>query len=408
MPERRRSAPRWAPEGGTDPKVTPHRPHHRTVDDDNLSGGIARHREPIEDRIRRGGAFGSLLTPGTRVSGAPAPFSRRHIEARRFRVTADGARSGQPTPEGAHRDGVTFVLMALAGRDDVVGGETTGHDLGKQPLASFPPRSRVSRSSSTANASSTASAPPCRTTRPAGRPPSHPGHRDVLAITYRHKARSPPPHNSQGAGPVAEIIAVAVITVLAVISPGADFAVTVRNSYLHGRAAGLLTAVGISLGVLVHVAYTMLGVGLLLSGTPALFTVVKIVGACYLVWIGYRTFSARAEEIDTATGDADAEPRASRLQSLRTGFLTTALNPKTVLFVVSTYSQVVHRDTPLAQQAGYGFFMAFAHLVRFGLAAGLFSAPALRSRVLRRRKALDRSVGAVLMALGVSLVFASA
>ncbi|URM90945.1 2OG-Fe dioxygenase family protein [Streptomyces sp. MRC013] len=98
---------------------------------------IARHREPIEDRVRRGGAFGSPLTPGARVSGAPAPFSRRHIGAHRFRVTADGARSGQPTPEGAHRDGVTFVLMALVGREDVVGGETTVHDLGKQPLAPF-------------------------------------------------------------------------------------------------------------------------------------------------------------------------------------------------------------------------------------------------------------------------------
>ncbi|URM90946.1 LysE family translocator [Streptomyces sp. MRC013] len=202
--------------------------------------------------------------------------------------------------------------------------------------------------------------------------------------------------------------AVAAITVLAVIGPGADFAVIVRNSHLYGRTAGLLAAVGISLGVLVHVAYTMLGVGLLLSGIPVLFTVVRIVGACSLVWIGYRTFSTRAGEIDAATGDADAEPRASRLQSLRTGFLTNALNPKTTLFVVSTYTQVVHRDAPPAQQAGYGLFTAFAHLVRFGLAAGLFPAPVLRSRVLRRRKALDRSIGAVLMAPGVSLVLASA
>ncbi|MCP9958490.1 LysE family translocator [Streptomyces sudanensis] len=207
---------------------------------------------------------------------------------------------------------------------------------------------------------------------------------------------------------MAEIIAVAVITVLAVISPGADFAMIVRNSYLYGRTAGLFAAAGIGLGVLVHVAYTMLGVGLLLSGTPVLFTVVKIVGACYLVWIGYKTFSARAEAADTTTEAADPEPRASRLQSLRTGFLTNALNPKTMLFVVSTYTQVVHRDTPLAQQAGYGLFMALTHLVWFGLAAGLFSAPALRSRMLRRQKALNRGIGAVLMALGVSLVFASA
>ncbi|RNF80181.1 LysE family translocator [Streptomyces botrytidirepellens] len=206
---------------------------------------------------------------------------------------------------------------------------------------------------------------------------------------------------------MAEIIAVAVITVLAVISPGADFAMIVRNSYLYGRTAGLFAAVGISLGVLVHVTYTMLGVGLLLSRTPALFTVVKIVGACYLVWIGYKTFSARAE-INATAEAADTESRASRRRSLRTGFLTNALNPKTMLFVVSTYTQIVDSDTPLAQQVGYGLFMALAHLIWFGLAAGLFSAPALRSRMLRRQKALNRTIGAILMAFGLSLVFASA
>ncbi|MEU1804705.1 LysE family transporter [Streptomyces sp. NPDC019937] len=206
---------------------------------------------------------------------------------------------------------------------------------------------------------------------------------------------------------MAEIIAVAVITVLAVISPGADFAMIVRNSYLYGRTAGLFAAVGISLGVLVHVTYTMLGVGLLLSRTPALFTVVKIVGACYLVWIGYKTFSARAE-INTTAEAVGTESRASRRRSLRTGFLTNALNPKTMLFVVSTYTQVVDRDTPLAQQVGYGLFMSLAHLIWFGLAAGLFSAPALRSRMLRRQKTLNRTIGAILMAFGLSLVFASA
>ncbi|WP_399081981.1 LysE family transporter [Streptomyces sp. BBFR2] len=206
---------------------------------------------------------------------------------------------------------------------------------------------------------------------------------------------------------MAEIIAVAVITVLAIISPGADFAMVVRNSVLHGRTAGLFAAAGISLGVLVHVTYTMLGVGLLLSRTPALFTIVKITGACYLVWVGYKTFSARTE-IDIAADATGAGPRVPRLQSLRTGFLTNALNPKTMLFVVGTYTQVVHRGTPLAQQIGYGLFMSAAHLLWFGLAAGLFSVPALRTRMLRRQKGLNRTIGAILVALGLSLVFVSA
>jgi RhtB (resistance to homoserine/threonine) family protein len=205
---------------------------------------------------------------------------------------------------------------------------------------------------------------------------------------------------------VAELLAVAVITVLAVISPGADFAMIVRNSYLYGRTAGVLAAVGISLGVLVHVAYTMLGVGLLLAGTPALFTVVRIAGACYLVWIGWKTFRARVE-VDTS-GEAGAGEPLSRGAAFRTGFLTNALNPKTMLFIVSTYTQVVDASTPVLRQAGYGLFMSLAHLVWFGLVAGVLSAPALRTRLLRRQVPLNRAIGAVLVALGISLAFTTA
>ncbi|MFD9220418.1 LysE family translocator [Streptomyces sp. NPDC060064] len=196
-----------------------------------------------------------------------------------------------------------------------------------------------------------------------------------------------------------ELIAVAVITVLAVISPGADFAMVVRNSYLYGRTTGLLAAAGVAAGVLVHVTYTMLGVGLLIASSTALFTAIKLVGAAYLVYIGVRTFLARA---DLAV-DLESKPELTRLGALRTGFLTNALNPKTTLFVVSTFTQVVGPGTPVWQQAGYGLFMSLAHLGWFGLVALFFSHSRLRTGMLRWQKVLNRSIGSVLVGLGVTL-----
>ncbi|MFD4942803.1 LysE family transporter [Streptomyces sp. NPDC058239] len=196
-----------------------------------------------------------------------------------------------------------------------------------------------------------------------------------------------------------EIIAVAVITVLAVISPGADFAMVVRNSCLHGRTTGLLAAVGVAAGVLVHVTYTMLGVGLLIASSTALFTAIKLVGAAYLVYIGVRTFFARSD----IGVDLDSKPQLTRLGALRTGFLTNALNPKTTLFVVSTFTQVVGPTTGLWQQAGYGLFMSVAHLGWFGLVALFFSNSRLRTAMLRWQKALNRGIGSVLVGLGVTL-----
>ncbi|AJF65640.1 LysE family translocator [Streptomyces vietnamensis] len=196
-----------------------------------------------------------------------------------------------------------------------------------------------------------------------------------------------------------QLIAVAVITILAVISPGADFAMTVRNSYLYGRTAGVLAAVGISLGVLVHVTYTMLGVGLLVTRTPMLFTAMKLIGAAYLVYIGYKTFVTKAQ-VDI---DLSSDAGLSKAGALRTGFLTNALNPKTMLFVLSTYTQVVSADTPLFQQIGYGLFMSLAHLVWFALAAVLFSNQSLRTRLLQRQSVLNKVIGTILVGLGMVL-----
>ncbi len=204
--------------------------------------------------------------------------------------------------------------------------------------------------------------------------------------------------------PLTELLAVATITVLAVISPGPDFAMVMRNSFVHGRKAGLLCALGIALGVQVHVFYTMFGVALLMEHAHKLLTVVKLLGAAYLIWIGVQTLRKRAPDPNAPLLGADAgTPALTAFGALKMGFLTNALNPKTTLFVVSTYTQVVNAQTPLAVQFGYGLFMSLAHLAWFGLIACCFSTPALRAAMLRRQRWLDRVIGSVLLALGVAL-----
>ncbi|MEU0910019.1 LysE family transporter [Streptomyces althioticus] len=199
-----------------------------------------------------------------------------------------------------------------------------------------------------------------------------------------------------------EVLAVALITVLAVIAPGADFAMVVRGSYLYGRRTGLLGAAGVAAGVLVHVTYTMLGVGLLIASSAFLFTVVKLTGAAYLVYIGVRTFRTRAE----VTVDLEHRTGQTPLAALRTGFLTNVLNPKTTLFVVSTFAQVVGPGTPLLQQAGYGLFMSLAHLLWFAAVALFFSHDRMRGLMLRGQRVLNKVIGTALAGLGVSLALA--
>lgn len=196
-----------------------------------------------------------------------------------------------------------------------------------------------------------------------------------------------------------ELFAVAIITTLAVISPGADFALVTRNSLVHGRFAGLMASLGIAAGVQLHVLYTMLGVGLILKESPQLFAMVKLVGAIYLVYLGYTTFMSRTSSSPSSVTDSGISP----LQAFRTGFFTNALNPKTTLFVVSVYTQVVQPTTPFAVQVGYGLFMSVAHWLWFSLVSLFFSEDRLRTLVLAHQVLLNRVIGVVLGCLGLSL-----
>ena len=197
-----------------------------------------------------------------------------------------------------------------------------------------------------------------------------------------------------------EIIAVIAITILAVISPGADFAIVTKNSYLYGRKTGIFTTWGISLGVLVHVAYTLVAVTFVMTYTPQILTVVKYMGAIYLIFIGYKTLT-QEPIIDVASTQ-----RINHLQAFKYGFLTNALNPKTTLFVISTYTQIVSTTTPKLVLLGYGLFMSVAHFLWFAIIGVLFSSILLREKMLTKQVLINRVIGLLLCLLGLLLIFA--
>jgi|tagenome__1003787_1003787.scaffolds.fasta_scaffold20333770_1 RhtB (resistance to homoserine/threonine) family protein len=199
-----------------------------------------------------------------------------------------------------------------------------------------------------------------------------------------------------------EVLTVFTITVLAVISPGADFAMVLRASSAQGRASGIITALGISLGVLIHTTYAIAGVGPLLARSALLFTAVKVMGACYLVYLGIKTFRNRPH----GQHEGARDDRATRRLALRTGFFTNALNPKTMLFIISVYVQLVNHHTPLWQQASYALFIALAHLIWFATVAFFLSSPKLRAPMLRAQGIVNRLIGVVLACLGITLILA--
>ena len=205
-----------------------------------------------------------------------------------------------------------------------------------------------------------------------------------------------------------ELATVAAITVLAVISPGADFAMVSRNSILYGRAAGLLSSLGIATGVQLHVFYTMIGVGLLIRSSPNLFIAIKILGALYLIYIGYRTFfSTPPSNKVSMTEDKEDSTDLSAKEAFKNGFFTNALNPKTTLFVLSIYTQVVNPETPIFIQIAYGIFMSLAHWIWFSLVCLFLSEKNTRAKLLAHQVLVNQVIGVILAGLGVWLSLSS-
>lgn len=199
-----------------------------------------------------------------------------------------------------------------------------------------------------------------------------------------------------------EFLTVAFIHLLAVASPGPDFAVVVRESVSHGRQAGLWTALGVGTAIFVHVGYSLLGIGLIVSQSIVLFNVLKWAAAAYLLYIGFKALRAQPAPLGEPTRNAAPLQRTPKAAYVA-GFMTNGLNPKATLFFLSLFTVVISPHTPVVIQAGYGVYLALATALWFCMIALLFSQRRVREGFARMGHWFDRAMGVVLVALGVKI-----
>ncbi|MBB3139897.1 LysE family translocator [Halomonas organivorans] len=210
----------------------------------------------------------------------------------------------------------------------------------------------------------------------------------------------------------AEIIAVAIITGLAVISPGPDFAMVTRVALVRGRRAGVWCAIGIGCGVSVHLAYTLFGLGVVFASQAWILSLLRYLGAAYLIWLGLSAFwpDIRARlpgNVSERPPGGEGRPamgRSARGSVFWMGFACNALNPKTMLFIVSLFSQVVSPRTPLDVELGYGLYVIACHMTWFAVVAAVLTLPALQARIRGITAWIERIVGLCLSGLGIKLL----
>ncbi|PDT17145.1 lysine transporter LysE [Rhizobium sp. J15] len=193
-----------------------------------------------------------------------------------------------------------------------------------------------------------------------------------------------------------------------IVVPGADFAVILRQSIVHGRRAAIMTGLGMGFSLLFHISYTILGLGLIVSKSLMLFSMIKWAGVAYLVYLGIKSFREPGFSVREIEVTAEDRKPVSMLKCLGMGFITNALNPKPVLFFLSLFSTLVHHDTPALIQFSYGLGMAAALVAWFAGVSYFFTVKAIRDRFIASGKWFNRITGAALVGFGFRLALSRA
>jgi threonine/homoserine/homoserine lactone efflux protein len=200
---------------------------------------------------------------------------------------------------------------------------------------------------------------------------------------------------------VPTLLAFCLASMLLIVMPGPSVLFVVGRSIALGRRAGVLSVVGNALGTIPAVVAVAFGVGALVASSVVAFTVLKVVGGAYLVWLGIQAFRNRGSH-------TDAEPRArvGALTLLRQGFLVGLTNPKTIAFFVAVLPQFVDPATGAvwAQLLLLGLIfqaLALASDSIWALAAG--TARAWFARSPRRVSTLAGTGGVMMIGLGGAL-----
>lgn len=126
---------------------------------------------------------------------------------------------------------------------------------------------------------------------------------------------------------------------VALASPGPDFVMSVRNSVMYSRRAGIMTAIGFALGVGIHVAYCMAGIAIIIAQSVLLFNLLKFAGAGYLFYVGYKALRSKGFSADESAYTGDRH--MTNWDALRSGFITNLFNPKATMLFLALFTQVI-------------------------------------------------------------------
>jgi RhtB (resistance to homoserine/threonine) family protein len=201
------------------------------------------------------------------------------------------------------------------------------------------------------------------------------------------------------------ILTVALVHLLAVVSPGPDFIMITRNSLIYSRRTGIYSSLGLGLGIVVHVTYSLVGIGFLIAKSIILFNFIKFLGAAYLIYIGYKSLTSKSSHLHLQNKGHMAD--MSKSAAIRIGFITNVTNPKATLFFLSLFTIVISPTTPLFVKLIMGVEMSTVTSLWFMLVAFLISHHLIKNQIAKVQHSAEKFIGIILIGLGIKVALST-
>jgi threonine/homoserine/homoserine lactone efflux protein len=200
---------------------------------------------------------------------------------------------------------------------------------------------------------------------------------------------------------------VALLHFLALISPGPDFAVVLKQGLQRGLSAALWTSIGIGTGILLHGVYSILGVSLVISTTPWLYQTLLYFAAAYFLYIGVSGLRSKASDEADSNLDLNGAKTAISIwyKAFGLGFLTNGLNPKATLFFLALFTAYIPLETAVETKVFFGLYFAASTTLWFCFVSFVTNAKKIRYAYQRYGHWFDRLMGIVLIVMAIMLLW---
>ena len=213
---------------------------------------------------------------------------------------------------------------------------------------------------------------------------------------------------------LAQATTIGLLVLFTAMLPGPDFVIVTHNTLMHSRRAGLLTALGIGSAIIIHISYCILGLALIIAQSALAFTIIKVAGAAYLIYLGLVTLNKPIDHKNEEYRDKqEALEHASILnlsQSISmkhaflSGFLCNLFNPKATIFFLALFTLVIKPETPLHIELIYAIEIFAITWLWFSVLVLINSHPRCTRAFKRIETIMPKILGTCLIGFGILLL----